>query len=1547
MPSESAISLAEPKVTPEAQKTLTDVSGQSVLAENPIKHALGHTEKKLIAEKPKLDLPPEIMSRLEQAETAGFTPETPYTSNPSKVIMEAAENLKDPSEIYNMAGFNWRGIRRGRNGADPDDSSSRTNSGSLPDQASAVGSGRPPESPPPLDRRPSRNREPEDERNERLELPRKIEEMTSPELEEVGISLVENILEMRINMTYDERYEGENGVRLKRMYDTIQAIVDELCKNRDYSEDSWGPHRAFPKPTTVIDEEGNRVFEAPKFGPEPEERAAMRATAEKFKEEYGRQSRATTQERAHERFPDVDPLPDPEDETRSIQQRFAQYQSPRSREMYAEAQADLQLYFKQAKNHGLLDEVDGVLDQLSQQLANASLSPEQKRALLEQGIDRARVTGVAAVRELIVAQDSDVPFELAEVWNPYTEWARRRMEMSINNRPAAEHREGEWRYAPIAEASKGKETYWGLGPYPKMYVIEARTEEQFTTAKDTFLKMVSDGLIGRAPTSNFEHIKNFIDEFSRTGGIQVIDGNISGRFLEENRKEMEGLLYLLVSNYAKEVYNPKQSKEAAEAMSADEPTRWVSAYLAGNGDVAGFTQDFDYDARMEMFNNPFGERGELDTIAGHFFQDAIQRIMVERGMGRVLKDYDPRDENLSLKSLSAKIQAAEDLIRIKKRLEEIQADLKSGKLELPDDFKQRKLSEGVIIIEEGGKIVLQKEAAFTDLLTDREGLRLKTLETNRKKLALTRSEEEFKGFFECFDSGDYHKNNFREYWEDQKLPEGERQLPALEKLPESIRKSINLGRIQVTLERIRKEVASGEMRLGQGQNIVQLLDPEDRVIYGEAFGRAKGNFEVAFQMQGVLGEKARRGKGYLLVDRNLHVQSYYEVSDRFRSKWSDLEELPFIADYPGRTEDIIEHNHDTEKNERKKVRAINMDDCSESQIETLAIQLVEAGKLNQSVVDSFKKGWMLRKIRDGKELDSFSRDWKEMYDGMSAKEKEDVVESIPTWEMENWVQWGITQIKHQYRDASAAERLKAVKEGRIRLTKEIKTYGYSAQLIAEDRRSGRPPVLMTYKRPLGSVDSETGKFKKHQQGEVLGYSERGEEVKIDFDDRGILQGIDFDQQGAVIYDSANPDSRQRRKYDGLSRGLKATLVDGVLVEEAVPTFKMASSGADFRCWSTMDTYFYYQGNNKDTILRPHIFAGAERILAGVSRPGDEDPLCLRLLTIDPTLKRVKEFPKEQQGRERKLIAAALAESFNDKMRIRHGIYRAFMPTDGYSSRMRAGFRNEDWAGMDRLTFGFVEAAAEEPLRFARRMKGALALLAFEHDSAPGRWGVHGVSGAINLLADNIKNISHQGVKGMFGLMKVFEEFDLAIEMFNAIKGYTDSQRKEHVFGLGEKPVDDYDALHKYYKDLHDRHLFRQPEKVFPFLQDLLTHFGRLRTFLRKQRAMHTNNENSEEALLLEGKEVFLADGSYNVAIDSEQANGYGRQRQSAFLDGEDEEQGFFSWLADQSPGGGTDMYRSDGPLFWVLNEEYSKYSGIELAPVPAGTVKGYVKDKLI
>lgn len=1151
------------------------------------------------------------------------------------------------------------------------------------------------------------------------ELPRGPEWETSPER---GRKIVEDIINLRTDpkLSYAERYalKDEQGHPcMAQLYKELQDYVNAISRERN-ERDPWDRYARNSQGIVT----GVKEIEASLLEIENDEqgRPRLKPPPPQISDQY--EESVTDEERASlEAYP-----------LQTLLGEDANPATPADRR--SEIQKQLSIYFGLAKEKGLLKGVDQVLESIYKNIKG--VPADQARRLIAQRIGEAQ--DAAEMTFDLRSMDQEV-VGLYGVWNSYIRWARRRFELMLQGQNQPEYGERNWEFQ--LPKGKGTEIYWEIGNYPKYYRITANNREQMLIAKESFLRRIKKGSLGKSPEAIYQHVDNFKEVFGQRGGELVEAGVIDDVFLTEQRQELEAQLYIFGADYSNETYNPKQYKEFMTAMALHEgPQRWVRLLRAGDGQVAAFTHMFDKEALMEIFNNPVGERGELDIIAQHFLQHQIQQMAIERGMGVVLKDYDPKDPNNTIRFMA-------------------------------DD--------------EAGKV------------------RAKELKANLDRIGLHMSDEEFKNLFEGFDKGDVHILDFQQH----------RQLSKdqLQQLPEILRDSIALGRIQLEINKIRLEVQQGTTVLKKGETLFnKLLDggrisKKDIDLYKNAYAKAEVNFNIAFQMQGASGEKVRRGRGFFYVDRNPHIQAYQAVQkeDDIKPDGSDL------------------------TLQQKRSRWWN---------------------------NSQWLGWMISELREGRAFQTFSREEQYFYYGLGEfdqvgklkfrnrttedqvragtiewivpADRENFVDHIPVYLAEKFVQYAVTRTKVQYANFKAKDRTAAAAKAREYAIEQIKKFGWQAQLTL-------PKIL-------------------------------------------------FDAEGNVL----DSDSNQPETVD----------------------FQKAVKHIYSRY--TTHTYWGYQGENRQMILRPELFEAAKRIRAGWKSPEDEDVLASQLLIIDPTLKRVKRFKADEIQREITLFQAAVEESFLGHVDINKALFKAFLPKDGARGKMRAGYNMEDWGGMMRFTMGIKELSASQPARFSRRLGAEIAIMPIYTDSMAAIWGQDGVMGAVSMFADKIEEIGGQRMVSQFGIAKFIDQQDYAVALYNALIGSV--QEGKHVEGLYMKPTNDNDALHRFAADLISERMEENLGRQLEFLQQLRSTFGRLETVLKIMRPMYSDVRNAGGALRLENVDIFLDNGKFNPDIERNSEiymnTGTSRHLASDFYNE------FADWLISELPGGGGQIYPEE--LIW-------------------------------
>lgn len=751
---------------------------------------------------------------------------------------------------------------------------------------------RPPEAPPSM---PS---------PEQPEIPREEYEFSA----EKGRKIAEDIINFRTKMSYQERYTGENGLRLKQLYKDLQEYVNRVCQRR-HEVDPWDPRRNFPIPSSMTPEQ--LIALPPDQRPaNPPELSLREVIAQALDRRINPVNNG-----------EVQAVQEDLSNVRSLKVLFELYENPATpNSELASIEQELGKYFSVARSKGLLKGVDDLLLSIYKDEIQGGASDAQTREMITRKMALARRAAETAFKSK--RSDPEIN-KLYGVWEPYLSWAEERFEAALTGQDQLPNRVGEWSFT---EKSEDTEIYWEPSPnYPGYYHVIARSPAQFRRAKETFLEVIKNGALGQSPDELMKHLINFKDALSARGNSIAIEqatqpdglNKMTPEFMEELRQEFEAEAFVWGADYNNETYNAKGYKDYMMAMTLHEgPARWTRLIRAGEGKVAVFTDMFDRDQLMEIFFNPGGERGEIDIIAMHYLQDQVRQIVIEKGMGVQLKDYNPRDTNIS-------------------------------------SSPQAKL------------------ARFFQF----NGVDAVSLKANLERIGI--HDQDLESLFEGFNDGRAHINNFEKF---KDLEENS--------LPPILRESVALGRIQLEVDRIRQEIREG--RENRSHNPLALLNPRDRKRYEDALAKAEVNFEIAFQMQGVSGEKVRKGKGFFYVDRNPYVQAFRKFED------------------------------------------------------------VDDSQLNPQQKKDKQIGRILVEIKDGRRVDNLTSDERSLYEALTPEQRENYVDHVPVYMAESFVQVAVTAAKIKYANSSAQFRQDRVKEARDRAILQIKNRGFEAELLDVD-----------------------------------------------------------------------------------------------------------------------------------------------------------------------------------------------------------------------------------------------------------------------------------------------------------------------------------------------------------------------------------------------------------------------------------------------------------------------------------------------------------------
>lgn len=1263
------------------------------------------------------------------------------------------------------------------------------------------------------------------------ELPRGPEWEISPER---GMMLCDEITRLRTKFFYTERYQmklgdsllpsdylsshpeiySEAGLYLSQLYKDFQEYVDAVCRQRN-ARDPWDRFVRDIEGNLVTDAEGH--IQTKVFAESP----LLLTKGEDGVYHLEKPSRDTGRETRPPEPIDFTSLPSSSLEELAIRFNNLSNATPEEAKIVLE---ELSRYFEQAHSYGLLKGVDTVLRSIRDDVLSGE-DEAQVTELMERKLERARRLAQEKFRRL--SRGRPEFNRLNRIWEFYITLAEERFLDLLEGEPQREYEPGEFHLDQQAEEER--ETYWEIGNYPKYYLVTAKTPEQFLIAKESFLRMIRSGTLAKSGQALYEHVNNFKEMFGTQGSRQVKRGTVTEEFIRDQRIELEGQLLVFVINYANESYTPKLSKDASTTMALDEgPERWYRLLRAGDGQVAAFTDRFDQvgqGALMEIYNNPVGDRGELDIIAQHCLQDLIQQKVIEWGMGVALKAYDPRDEDPNSDSPS------EDRVARIAALERIQTEIRGG----------RRASD----------------------LSNSEQEIYGAYQSNLERLGLHQPGENFRSLYEGFDNGDAHILDFLRYGQlsdnqSQQLPDYLKEFvnrnrvqlteDQLKELPQGLRGSIELGRVQLEILSIRREIQSGQKRVdSKHKTAVDFLSRDDKKVYQNAFDKAQANFDIAFEMQGASGEKARRGRGFFYVERNPYIQAYNEVEKRSRKiEWllGEFQKGKKLEEF---SEEIQEYYRGLTDQEKQQFLP--------------GLYGVDPRKLpleqRESILNSIRIGWMLSGMKDGSRLNSFSQEEQYLYYDLgrfdqngkfkfkdqatesqvragtikwiTPADREIYIDHIPTYLAEKFVQYVVTRTKIQHANSKAKDRTVAVAQARKDAIEQLKKLGWQAELRL-------PRILFNEARDVVGIDENT------------------------------TETISFQEAIKHIYS----------RY-------------------------------------TTHTYWGYQGENTDMILRPELLEAAKRIRAG-SRPEDEDVLATQLLIIDPTLKRVKDFDPATdiaaRQREITLFQAAVEESFLSHVYINKDLFKEFLPEDGHKGKMRSGYNMEDWGGMMRFTMGIKELSASQPARFTRRLGAEIAIMPIYVDSMAAMWGQDGVLGAVSMFADKIKDTGHQKIVSQFGITKFIDQMDYAVQLYNALIGSV--QEGLHVEGLYMKPTNDNEILHKFIAVMLNNSFDDSPADQLEFLQKFRETRARLEKVLKIMRVMYSDVRNSGGALRLENVDIFLDNGKFNPAIEGVEEiymnTGTSRHLISDFYDD------FTDWVVSEWPGGGGQIYPEE--LIW-------------------------------
>lgn len=1355
--------------------------------------------------------------------------------------------------------------------------------------------------------------------------------LASPER---GRWLVEQVTYMETNpkFPYEVRWNAENGPRLYYLSRELIKFVWTTERDR---------HRRAPF----------KAEEAHPIKVEPDESLSEKQFVTKLKVLYDDLSKKAIDQVSQEE--NIPPIDFTEIDARghdldTLTAKFEDMTIPPDEKLQVEE--DLLKYFQEGKRLGLLRGADEVFNALFLEFSNGNRPAAHIRALLEQ---QAVITpqnptpmAYAEIEDKIrrKATDPEVNPRLLKIAHAYILWNRAKLRDILNGIDRGPYREGEWQVPDEKEEGEIIETYWEPSPnYPTYYMLHAKNPREFKIAKETFMRMLKSHALGYAPaelTQFYQNFKNLLDgEAKRLAMQQENDqdgpNKMTKGFVDELRQEFDADFYSWGAAYYSEHYNKDGAKQYSQAMYLDEgPQRLAAMFRSNDGEVAFHTQfQDDLHGLFEFALNAQGSRGQFkDSIVQNYIANTLTEIQIERGMGVVIKDYDNRDllGGLSGEAFEARLNRA-------RYISNIEAVLKRNKYQLDS------------LPEEEQKYYLAVQ---------------ENIRGNISRLTLYQSDEDFATCYEEFYTGNAHRNNYRAYIEHGHL--------TLKDLPKRLRDSVRLGGIQVEVDKFREQVRAGEVVLRPGETIIKKLrnlkriSRKDENFYENAHERSAANYEAAMQLQQMTHETTVRGGGVYFVYRNKCERAYMEARERYLEASG-------------------------EKLKQGELSFEKMRDEWHKAVESkLSLEERKARWTKEE-----HTGWVLHEMRMGTRLDTFPEDERRLIRGLSPEDRQQFTDNISTQLATKAVMAVANAIRMKYADDSpiwqeredlayfvheknkkgnfkypnfrAVYRTEMVNRAINDATERIYGDGFTAQFSDREYEvldfDPEKKELKFAKEPL--KDSRTKVIDHpimYKTPHVFGYTALGKKV-VDFseDKKPIgLETSDFDETDQpIVYDKpAGSWEYVNKEFKWVERkriepaDLEAKKAKYSLTEWQTKTGEKRFTAVDSVRLSletaigshlelhTLHTYFAYQSNTTDSLAPPHVWLEAEQIRDGVLKAEDADPHAALLLTLDPTLHRLKFFEGPQMAIEGIVFDAAVDESFMTWVHVRKALNKKFSPRDGDSEFMQMGYYIEDRGGDARFSMMMHNLVSKMPKRWARRFAAETGDLPMYASTTADNVGVDGVRKLVALMDDEIHKLSGQRIVSQFGLMKSLSMFDNSTQLWFALIGGTDPQTGKAIEGTLLKPLANNDKL---VEEWRNPNLFTDPAAQNAYLYKLKDSFARIEKLLHDElRKMYAEARNAQGALLLDKTDIFLPNGRYNPEIDTDRNTGSSRQIGKEFWDA------YVAWLTSREPGGGIDFYGESAAFYEMLNRPYLIYDGEKVIPDPSGkTWADFLFDKMI
>lgn len=1074
---------------------------------------------------------------------------------------------------------------------------------------------------------------------------------------------------------------------------------------------------------------------------------------------------------------------------RTIDSLILEFESgaPLNERFYRDAEA----FFKQARRAGMLDELDKMLASGMREVGRGirrglTVAEIMKgnRKTREAGVDESLEFAKLSAQEIFMTRlrgDGNLRFlaqvdgsgrvarsegRLAGVWDLYVKLARERFvaaaadgDEDYGSEAFREYIKNEFRLDNALEIEV-KERFWRFSEVGYVQVY-ASTPEEYYIAADTFVDDVKSRTSD--PGEVFQEVNQFLRQLTQSSGHQSEDfkfrllenlrtsymeggkskkeadeearkqdlDTISSEFLKDLTILMQARSGVLVADHSNELYHGSQYKDGMNFMSKDGegPRRWL-ALMEIDG-VAEALWKMQNDPRLAMMFELYGTNGQLasNTVA----------------------------------------QRARD-----------------GKTGLHWQVEHIMLQEllGTRIANDG----------------------------NRKKMALDVPEKnfvkQFDGLYEYGKipvGGFQGDGNIKVYKEYGNLSHRE----ILQKVPKALREAYKLGRVQFRLRP--KDAEGGGMGMEHHD-----LNVEDTQILLRAEAKAQKAVHIAMEIMGALGEKSKLGGGVVKVRKvDAEGREYFDfVPTHQGEKLAQTAETLTEMKYADDAEFWRNSIPGPMKNDVIGVRLFKADRDANAETTRkydLLVKRAKDAKLPPPSAPSllteghdFKARYRAAMVTQAREKawDEFAGKEMVILDGTSGptsnsrdltRSERLIVDKNPQDRTEAernfMLTVDVTKGKVVARELTPEEKRVQKIEFKNRTTDQKLAFmklnlvriggkGFEAKLSEYDGNGNRVDALRI-NRPFDIFDPLTGETRAVKRGDFIGYNKDGEQIVLDYNAQGELQGLEFDADDkAIIFDRADKDhrrqinahltreSRAEEKQLPVSNAITGdTEYKTVLVEKAAVDFSLGTKHM-YSDW-TSHTYWAYQEEDRHELLDDKSFAQARRIRDGTMRPEDASVWARQLLLLDPTLLRVMRFTEsKEEDHERKLVMAAVEHKYQSHWRISRELHKAFYPTTGSPLRYNGMYYGlQDFGGYRKMLESVRAQVGEDPERFARRGKKLIPDLHIPYAAASEMWGVG--SGGVMAVMRMFNSPTYRAV-GTMALDKFSAQSEVANKMRSSL-----------------------------------------------------------------------------------------------------------------------------------------------------------------------------------